>query len=668
MFIIIYKYVRGYPVKSTGAIEINPLAHIEALQRDLQERAEALSLEDLREALRQIPNRPSPHNMDVRLRPGILRRGVFLKADPDEATQQAVSNWYNLFCQDGIIAAPSMCMLLSRAAVPAAPPISSSTDSYLEHVVSCRTEVEGLDANLVLEALSMLSSWIESIEKPRLLELLKSIDSRNPQELKFEHIPAELIDQSGLFENKLPQEWNQVRLSAMLPLLLQILRKLIPNYTPERAIEECPKFFDRIDHYAFSALLMATLPVDPAHLAPSKIKVTMTVNADGAPCYRLVCSSAGKWGEVFDTPLMRSERGGHFNKVLSLLHCMRKQLSRPVHEEFRKEFLSRSPISWILEWSECLKLDDQRYQRLNLKTEMAVCTEANPDENALNMKPLGHDRSFPFELSPDRLSIMLSTLEPLYEAMMANPNITLQECVRIARPTISVCHEHFFSPPLDSPNLAKSLFEALKQVRLGQCVEDIFLGSAMISYAKGCLGQGYLDRVGVCFLSYRKLAEKHNLPSIENLARETKIPQLEDKSLFDLFKQFGHGRMFTGDDVYLSLNDAFEWFIQQHQVFPALVRVFCCSEVFSQLPLELCVIIATLVTYSDKKATSLKNLVGGFREAASSVTTNISQINRFSHFAQSRPYENDPNQLSDTTQITQFQGEDHGSYCFDPLA
>jgi len=532
-------------------------------------------------------------------RAGGVHNGAYLKSNPvggnylQPATEIAVSTWYQLFCRL-LVSAPSANLKVMHAPVTLPenpddrikPMLRNFNDhDYIERVVQCGYLVDGIDFDIVLYILTIVNKWQAAIPQEELKQYLAALIKSNDQDLQ--QWPEALKKHSGL------QEKDYHRLTKYIAAM----RKLVPNITPENLLKTCNNLLNEIDLYSFSSLIISNLAIRPSDLKGDNVKLMWDTLPDGSRKYRIVCIDSD---QALEFPTSKAANGQHFPNIKCLLFLMREHMEKPIDPVFRQEFLSRSPQMWILHWCQFLYQDDKRNRELiaeqayraedlyetkgndvtvdpdaELKRMRRMQAEAPTKAHTLtreyqeNEALLMQSLDIPFLLHPALLPEMLRTLECLQQAMIAKPNLSLMECLRIARPETAIYYEKVCAPHVVD-NDPSSLLEAYMRVHFQSAsFEKFFLKDKVEELVKQHDGANYNPKSDSWARYSKLLADQkqpnfqgaNRLPSLEELSKEVVFQELNGKSLYDLLKNQTHAAHEHREKATLRVEDAIKLFV-----------------------------------------------------------------------------------------------------------
>ena len=540
-------------------------------------------------------------------RAGGVHNGTYIKSNPvggnylQPATEIAISTWYQLFSRT-LVAAPSANLKIMHAPVSLAnnpddrikPMLRNyNNHNYIERVAQCGYLVDGIDFDIILYILTLVNKWQAAIPQEELKKYLDALIKANDQDLQ--QWPVPLKQHSGLVE----KDYHRlIKYSAAL-------RKLVTNLTPENLIKTCNNLLKEIDLYSFSSLIISNLAIDPSDLKGDNIKLMWDTLLDGSRKYQIVCIDSD---QALEFATSKMANGQHFPNIKCLLFLMRDQMSQPIDPVFRQEFLSRSPQMWILHWCQFLYQDDksnrqliaeQSYRAEDLyESTQSQEVKLNPDaelrrvrrvqaEAQMKLREQGQVQSQIFEeqntvgllrqsldipllLHPARLAEMLNTLERLQKAIIAKSDISLQECLRIARPETAIYYEKVCAPHLVDKD-PSSMLEAYSRAHFqSDSYEKFFLQEKVTELVKQHDGEKYNAKANNAWGRYLKLLadqkqanidSANRLPNIEELSKEVIFKELNGKSLYDLLKNQTHGQHAHRKKATLRVEDAIKLFV-----------------------------------------------------------------------------------------------------------
>jgi hypothetical protein len=491
------------------------------------------------------------HCPDEEGKPGVVGKpdpttGVHLKS----ATERAVSNWYQLFNQQHMCAARSAILNVSHVKVDLPPnPVETvipmvqtfGEHQYIGRVVQMGFAIGGHDLQMAFEALGIFSNWQNALQGD-LLSHLTALEKTYQQDKTLlndpKNWPEELIKHHRL---------TDADAIKRLPEYFKVLRDLLPIYTPENAIAQCPKILDNIDHYNFSSFNFANLLIDPADIKADNLRLVWVDNADGTRSYRLVIIDAD---EALNFPATKKENF-HYPSIKCITYLMRKQMNRPIDEKFRDEFLSRDPLTWMLDWCQLLSKDDQSYRKLIAEQALTMpdlfealdvegkeaSTNTSEDNTNTRSRDRGEKRKrsldIPLKLHPERLFAMLTTLQNLHKALAENPKLTLQELLQIARPETAAYYKKVCHPLLREDNPTNSIFDAYHKIsKMAPSFQHAFLESEIIAILTARKDYTYKPHLET-FLQYEQLRLGYGLAFLSSLPNKDPEQALAGKVYLD---------------------------------------------------------------------------------------------------------------------------------------
>ncbi len=389
-----------------------------------------------------------------------------------------------------------------------------------------------------------------------------------------------ILEKPVLFQNSL---------AGGLSRFPAILHELIENYTPERAYHGLQNIFLQINKPFYSRFCVANMPIDPSDLTAVNLRFITRFKVKGEPV-RFICIFDADNALENPVTCQINEKDGstvHYPTTKCILYLM-PGFKEPIDTDFRDEFLSHTPLDYVLDWCHLLYEFDQE-KRQNIKkqliTKKDVIEKTDPisqNENNvsavfLNRKRILHNPDtslrIPQTLTPDRLPSMLDSYENLESAMIADPSLTHQQGLRIVRPAIAAYYERVCFPKLNHENPFTGLLNALHVIASKQApsFEHAFLGAQITALVKEKMGDKFNPEYMDPLTQYNILLEKQNsaetpdenpLPSMETLRTECKIPELNNISLHDLLEKHHHKAGEHIENASLIIEEAIKLFIQ----------------------------------------------------------------------------------------------------------
>ena len=526
-------------------------------------------------------------------RAGKVHNGkIYAKKDPPHgphlkpAAEMGVGAFIQLFDQKRMNAAPSAILkVLHTEITPAAEPsddVEAMTHFYnnkpnIERLVQCGYLIdEGFDFQLVLESLGVFYCWRNGLKDglASTLSEFEALIKQNPAVLDDTTLwPPALIQHSGRKGAELQR----------LPKYFKIMRTLIADYSPARAVQELPQVLRRLNSYHFSALFTAILPTDPNDLSASNLKFVWRTFPDGTRDYAFVCIDSD---ESFDFSVLLNAEGLHDPNIKCILSLLKEQLNQPIDPEFREEFLSRSPLVWMVDWFQIILSQDKQLRQLIAEQAITEGDLAKDPLAEIPQEPAKIDTALPsvneattrrqvipekassvtdslkvlLNVHPELFFSMLSTLERMHQAIKSKSALTLLELHRVAKPESALHIETFGFPQLSEKNPADSLMTAFIQTAFkAPTYEETFLKDKLIPLLQERLGNKFQPSFMNPLVKYLKLLEEQKLnvekaaaskskssaspllPTIEELAKQCPLPDYcGAPTLFDLLSKHSH--------------------------------------------------------------------------------------------------------------------------------
>ncbi len=463
-------------------------------------------------------------------------------------------------------------------------------------------------ASLVLHSDTFIDSFIKLflqsdlvakalVERPTLFETIQTIDSEMLNKLKEgkKQVWHQLLSETpkalhlliqafpGTFHAfiKDKPEFFQNSLANSLSKFPHVLHEVIINYTPEKAYDEFENVLLEINKSLYSRFCVSNMPIDPSDLTASNLRFIK----------RFLCTFDCDNALEYPVTRLANEQDGssaHFSTTKCLLYLL-PHFKESIDPEFRDEFLTHTPLNYLLDWCVLLYQFDQQ-KRNNIKRRLITkkdvfekkANETHEMEDNIEAVlknrtkiPYNPDTSLriPQTLTPDRLPGMLESYEQLEQAMLANPLLTHLQAYKTMRPANAAYLERVCFPKIDPDNLFRGILDALDFIASKQApsFEQAFLGGKITQIVTEIMGDkfnpDYMDAItqyNIIFAK-QKVAEtppENPLPSMETLRKECKIPELGNISLYDLLEKHHHK---SGDHITnatLPIEQAIAEFIQ----------------------------------------------------------------------------------------------------------
>ncbi|MBX9587253.1 MAG: hypothetical protein K2X50_08355 [Gammaproteobacteria bacterium] len=385
------------------------------------------------------------------------------------------------------------------------------------------------------------------------------------------------------------QDLFQNSLAAGLSRFPAIFHELLQNYTPERAYHELQNIFLQICQAFYSRFCIANMPIDPSDLTAVNLRFITRINAKKEPV-RFICTFDADNALEYPVTRLVNEKDGsavHYPTTKCLLYLL-PGFTEPIDKEFREEFLSHTPLNYVLDWCHLLYEFDQQ-KRMNIKkqlitkkdviekTDINNLKEDNVTAVLLNRKRILHNPDtslrIPQTLTPDRLPGMLDSYENLEEAMIADLSLTHLQGLRIIRPAVAAYYERACFPKLKNENPFLGILNAINVIGSKQApsFEHAFLGEKITALVIEKMGDKFKQEYMDPLTQYNTLLEKQNsaetpdenpLPSMETLRKECKIPELNNISLHELLEKHHHISGEHINNASLTIKEAIKLFIQ----------------------------------------------------------------------------------------------------------
>lgn len=369
----------------------------------------------------------------------------------------------------------------------------------------------------------------------------------------------------------------------------KVFNDLFYNYSPETAYNELLTILSNINKPFYSRFCIANMPVDPSDLTALNLRFISrflqqnkrehflcTFDSDNALEYPVTRKTIDQDGNYVTFPTTKC--------VLYLLPNFKETIDK----EVREEFLTHTPLNYVLDWCYFLfKFDQEKREKIikQLITQKDVFEGVviNPNEKnrveavLQNLNRILHisgtSLRIPDTLTLYRLPDMFESYEKLESDMLKDPNLTHFQAYKSIRPANAIYLEKVCFPKLEEENPFRGILEALRIINSKEApsFEQLFLGEKITIMVKENLGEKfnpeYMDAITQynILLSKQKSAEKqpeNPLPSMETLRKECMIQELNNISLHDLLEPHNHSADDLITDATLTIKKAIKLFLR----------------------------------------------------------------------------------------------------------
>ncbi|MBX9587251.1 MAG: hypothetical protein K2X50_08345 [Gammaproteobacteria bacterium] len=461
----------------------------------------------------------------------------------------------------------------------------------IERFEQCGDLVAGDDFIVALESLAAFIAWKNVLGEAVMVAHFTALEKlfiNNPDSIRdislwpedlIKHWPKEIIVYDGKLEDALAKK---------LPTFFKLYHRLIPNYTPEKAVAELPSTLDRLHNYPLTALIFPNCLIDPVDLTSANLKLCSRLNNTG--------TAFNHWLRSFDAdeclkPPITVTNGLHYPASKVVLFAMAKHLKRPVDPQWVKEILAFTPLQWVVKseqasynriyknnarllaegvWTEDIIYDQQQTPD-NLQPDEPSSSAAKPRPRNAGRKQLALDIPFMRKLS--QLPLMLKRWTRGQNALKRNPEMTLEELFKVMYPEVYIFYKRLCLDKIDESNYPGSILTVFdNMLRQTPPYEVVFIDfneyiipTLRRLGKKGNYGQDYFAAQ-----AYNRLVQETNKPEVpkeqhiktmEELSRECIIPEL-GISLAELLKDHN---ISTADstDRLLSIPDSIKLFVDR---------------------------------------------------------------------------------------------------------
>lgn len=356
--------------------------------------------------------------------------------------ENAACKFYQLFNRELRAAVPATLLKVSHAKLQMAgfnanylPLVKYyKQNPYMERIIQSTILSEGVLLQIAMEMQVVFNTWLATHSKVALAKLLRN--SEDPDCL------ASLKASSGLdseAQNTIPQ-------------YLDAIKKLIQNYTPEKAIAEIPNLFDQLDHYSFCAFILANIIMNATDMKADNIMLRWRDSPNSRKFYFESVDS----DQAFSPPITRTKKGHYITLRCILLFF--KNMNITFDEKLADELLEHPAIYYLLSWIQLVYEDEQRFEE---SVQQKIFTENDLFEEGTQAL----DR--PLKFHQDTLPRMLHLLQKAQQILSVKKNIRLDEFFQKLSPACALYYQQIATQHPDSP------FDEYHQLNNGATVEEL---------------------------------------------------------------------------------------------------------------------------------------------------------------------------------------------------